>query len=109
EVSASRVDVPSSVRYHYIDRRDRLYGSFAGMRITTVSPAPTSSTSDRQFGTLLRRYREVAGLSQEALAERAGMSARAISYLENGSRRPYPDTLHRLAEALSLTPAQRET
>src|SRR5262245_22121319 len=56
---------------------------------------------------MLRHYREVAGLSQEALAERAGMSARAIRYLERGSTHPYPDTLRRLAEALVLTPAQQ--
>ena len=55
-------------------------------------------------GDLLRRYREVAGLSQEALAERAGMSPRGLLYLERGMRRPYPATLRRLADALSLTP-----
>ena len=34
------------------------------------------------FGALLRRYRLAAGLSQEQLAERAGLSARAVSALE---------------------------
>src|ERR671928_24412 len=32
----------------------------------------------REFPTLLKHYRLAAGLSQEALAERAGLSARAI-------------------------------
>jgi non-specific serine/threonine protein kinase len=59
-------------------------------------------------GDLLRRYREFAGLSQEALAERAGMSPRGLLYLERGVRRPYPDTLRRLADALSLTAEQRQ-
>jgi transcriptional regulator with XRE-family HTH domain len=41
----------------------------------------------------LRRYRVLAGLSQEALAERAGLSRRGIADLERGARRfPYPDT-----------------
>src|SRR5438477_57861 len=39
------------------------------------------------FGVVLRRYRTVAGLSQEALAERARLSWRAISDLERGVNR----------------------
>src|SRR5207245_2667638 len=34
------------------------------------------------FGVLLRRHRVAAGLTQEALAERAGVSVRALSDLE---------------------------
>ena len=60
------------------------------------------------LGNLLRRYRETAGLSQEALAERTGMSPRGLLYLERGMRRPYPATLRRLADALSLTAEERE-
>ncbi|HEY8283901.1 MAG TPA: helix-turn-helix transcriptional regulator [Chloroflexota bacterium] len=44
------------------------------------------------MGDLLRRYRELAGLSQEALAERAGMSPRGLVYLERGMRRPFAAT-----------------
>jgi len=54
------------------------------------------------FGTTLRRLRLAAGLTQEALAERAGMSQRGIQSLEAGVRRPYPDTLERLSQALGL-------
>ena len=40
---------------------------------------------------------------------RAGLSEAAVSALERGTRsRPYPDTLDRLASALSLTPAEKE-
>src|SRR5215204_1283086 len=60
------------------------------------------------FAVLLRRHRVAAGLSQEALAERAGLSARAISDLERGARRaPYRETVRLLAEALGLAPADR--
>lgn len=59
------------------------------------------------FGALLRRYRLHAGLTQEALAEKAGLSPNAISALERGvRRRPYPDTVHALARALDLDAAQ---
>ncbi len=60
------------------------------------------------FGVLLRRYREAAGLTQEGLAERAGVSARAVSDLERGvNRAPRADTLGLLAKALQLPPEDR--
>lgn len=63
----------------------------------------TTPDETGQFGALLRRFRLAAGLSQEQLAERAGLSRRGISDLERGARgRPYPNTVRRLAEALDL-------
>jgi predicted ATPase/transcriptional regulator with XRE-family HTH domain len=60
------------------------------------------------FAALLRHYRVAAGLSQEALAERAGLSVRAISDLERGARRaPYRETVHLLADALGLADSDR--
>jgi predicted ATPase/transcriptional regulator with XRE-family HTH domain len=57
------------------------------------------------FGTLLRRHRLDAGLSQEVLAERARVSVTAVSALERGIRRsPYRETVVLLAQALNLTP-----
>ena len=62
------------------------------------------------FGLLLRRYRAAAGLTQEALAERAGLSARGISDLERGEReRPHFDTVELLAGALELAAQERAT
>lgn len=60
------------------------------------------------FGQRLRRLREAAGLTQEELAERAGLSAKAIGALERGRRqRPYPHTIRALADALGLSDAAR--
>jgi class 3 adenylate cyclase/tetratricopeptide (TPR) repeat protein/DNA-binding XRE family transcriptional regulator len=60
------------------------------------------------FAELLRQHRLAAGLTQEALADRAGLSVRGIADLERGARRyPHFDTLHRLAHALELAPAGR--
>ncbi|HLM47314.1 MAG TPA: helix-turn-helix transcriptional regulator [Myxococcaceae bacterium] len=54
------------------------------------------------FGARLRRLREGAGLTQEELASRAGLSTRAISSLERGERKhPYPHTARSLADAAS--------
>lgn len=60
------------------------------------------------FGRLLQRHRQAAGLSQEELAERAGLSRRGISDLERGVRRsPYPETVRRLADCLDLPGPER--
>ena len=59
---------------------------------------------------LFRRYRRFAGLSQEALAERARMSTNGIGALERGDRRaPQHDTLVLLAQALALSADERRT
>ncbi|HEY4024985.1 MAG TPA: tetratricopeptide repeat protein, partial [Candidatus Dormibacteraeota bacterium] len=61
------------------------------------------------FGELLRRHRLAARLTQEALAERSRLSLPAISALERGVRRnPYRTTVELLADALGLSPRQRE-
>ncbi len=61
-----------------------------------------------KFGGRLRRLREAAGLSQEELASRAGLTAKAISLLERGERkRPYPHTVRSLADALGLSEEER--
>src|SRR5581483_8215191 len=61
-----------------------------------------------EFGRLLRRARQAAALSQEALAERAGLSARGISDLERGLRAaPRLATVRLLADALGLSAEDR--
>jgi predicted ATPase/DNA-binding XRE family transcriptional regulator len=61
-----------------------------------------------QFADLLRQHRIAAALSQEALAERAGISARAVSDLERGvKQRPHLETVRMLADALDLTGSDR--
>lgn len=61
------------------------------------------------FAELLRRLRESRALTQEELAERAGLSAKAVSALERGERlRPYPHTVRSLADALALDETERD-
>lgn len=60
------------------------------------------------LGRLLRRHRNAASLTQEELAERAGISTRTVSDVERGLRsRLYLDTAERIASALGLAPADR--
>jgi transcriptional regulator with XRE-family HTH domain len=60
------------------------------------------------IGPLLRRLRTAAALSQEELAERAGLSVRAVSDLERGVHQmPRLETVRLLANALHLSDTQR--
>ena len=72
--------------------------------------APCSSPSPVRSGSSYVSFRERIGLTQEELAERAGLSAQGISALERGlRRRPYLPTVRALAEALDLTTQERAT
>src|SRR5689334_11608163 len=65
------------------------------------------SSEPTQFGAVLKRYRTAAGLTQEALAEPARLSAGTIADPERGINRvPRHDTLELLIEALNLTAPQ---
>ena len=56
------------------------------------------------FGQRLKRFREAAGLSQNELARRAGVSVPMISMLESGRRRGITaSNARRLARALVKT------
>jgi len=64
--------------------------------------------SERSFRELLREYRRAQGLTQQELAERAGVSARSVSDLERGLKlRPHRHTVELLANALGLDPPAR--
>ena len=61
-----------------------------------------------EFGTRLRQLRQRASLSQEELAERAGLTTKGVGALERGDRRhPYPHTVQALVDALGLSPEDR--
>jgi transcriptional regulator with XRE-family HTH domain/tetratricopeptide (TPR) repeat protein len=66
------------------------------------------NAQSQTFAALLRRHRLAAGLSQEALSERAGLSRRGVSDLERGViQAPHQDTVLRLADALRLEEPER--
>jgi tetratricopeptide (TPR) repeat protein/transcriptional regulator with XRE-family HTH domain len=69
-----------------------------------------SQNDMERFGDVLRHYRAAAWLTQEELAERAGVSRRLISDLERGIiQAPHKDTVQRLLTALHLGEHDRET
>jgi transcriptional regulator with XRE-family HTH domain len=59
-----------------------------------------------QLGRRVRRRRHFLDLSQETVAERAGIHRTQISLYESGRRMPLAATLVRLAAALGVSPDQ---
>ncbi|MCA9091524.1 MAG: helix-turn-helix transcriptional regulator [Planctomycetaceae bacterium] len=60
----------------------------------------------RLVGRNLKRYREAAGLSQEALAFECGLHRTYVSGVERGVRNPTVVVLAKLAEPLGIEPWQ---
>jgi transcriptional regulator with XRE-family HTH domain len=66
-------------------------------------PAAVTDARSAPFGVLLRAHRLDRGLTQEALAERAGLSVRGVQNVEASVTWPQRETARRLAVALALT------
>lgn len=70
--------------------------------------APRTRARDQalanEFGSRVREARQEAGLTQEALGERAGLHATYISNLERGYSGPNLFSLIRVAEGLGIDP-----
>lgn len=72
------------------------------------APAPeTRAMSEKlpsqRLTALIRTLRKERGLSQETLAERAGLHRNSISLIERGESQPTVDTLFRLADGLGIS------
>jgi len=57
----------------------------------------------KKFGERLRKIREVQSLTQEGLADLAGMHFTYIGQIERGLRNPSLVNLHKLAKALKIS------
>ena len=57
----------------------------------------------RALGAALRDFRESSGISQEALADRAGLHRTYVGGVERGERNPSFESLTRLLHALDVS------
>ncbi len=69
-----------------------------------------TANKEAAFGELLRRYREDRGLSQNALAKKAGINVGSVNRLESGERSPGGAAIVlALVVALDLSPHERDS
>jgi transcriptional regulator with XRE-family HTH domain len=71
---------------------------------TSSSRVPKTDTATA-FGRLLRKYRTDLGMSQEALAAKAGYERAFISLMELGKSNPSLRTIFDLCAALEIKPS----
>jgi DNA-binding XRE family transcriptional regulator len=76
--------------------------------LTGVANVNRRAKSDvlRTFGTTVRTYRLQAGLTQEALAEQAGVDRTYVGGVERGERNAGLVNVVRLADALQVVPSR---
>ena len=58
---------------------------------------------ERMFANTIRFFRKWAKLTQEKVAERAGITQSQVSRLEDGASWPHPETLDRLCKAFGVS------
>ena len=90
-----------------IDRRRRIYptdlaAAAEDAQLRLVEPA--WRRNPQRAGQRLRLLREAAGLNQQELAARSGLTHEEISRLELGHQAPYAGTVRVLARALGVKP-----
>ncbi|MDK0520404.1 helix-turn-helix transcriptional regulator [Streptomyces sp. ML-6] len=72
-----------------------------------MRPHPPSDRAAyrRHVGEQIRAHRLAANLTQQALAESAGLEKQTVSLIENGHQSPRIDTVWRIARALGVSVA----
>lgn len=68
------------------------------------APGGMGDEDARIFGARVKALREAAGLTQIALAKKAGVQQGQLSEIEIGKRIPRLDTIKKLARALDVPP-----
>lgn len=60
------------------------------------------ATKDEKLGENIRKYRKKAGLKQNQLSEKIGLSDKYIQLIESGERKPSLKTVYKIAKVLGV-------
>jgi transcriptional regulator with XRE-family HTH domain len=69
-------------------------------------PSPIHEYCEDHVAGRLRFYRERAALTQQELAQKAGITQAQLSRIERLQVQPLPSTIRRLAEVLGVAPSE---
>lgn len=87
----------------YYSQVERTIFCVAVDRRTADTRAMIDSLPSQRLAVLIRSLRTEQGMSQEELAERAGLHRNFISLIERGKSQPTVDNVFRLANALEIS------
>jgi transcriptional regulator with XRE-family HTH domain len=68
-----------------------------------MTELPLSKSTARSFGNRLRNIREMSGLTQSELGQKADINPTAIAHMEAGRRDPNLENLTKIVRALGLS------
>src|SRR5262249_5242673 len=83
--------------------RDSLEEKLAPQQYVTFIPRQTDQFPASHFGIVLRRQREIAGITERELALRAGVHFRTVAQIERGGLEPNLQIVMRLSRALGVS------
>lgn len=61
------------------------------------------ATINKNFGEKVRKLRKKQGMSQQDLAEKAGLDLTSVNEIENGGRNPMLKTIRKISSALKVS------
>ena len=79
---------------------------FAVAKFNTVPPRTKKAPEAVAFGAAVRAHRKARDWTQEGLAERAGIAAIQVGFIERGENVPKLTQVLRIAQALGVRPGE---
>src|SRR3954452_22107034 len=88
------------------DGRSARAGKHGGRSRPSCRPRPLAIISSMAKLTRLRDVRQRKALTQQQLADRAGVNRVTIARIEGGKDEPFPTTVRKVADALGVEPEE---
>lgn len=105
DIFQSKIKIASRSRYHPSGAFLKLLVCVCWPSGSISSPMMDAETLKKRFGRRVRSIRAARGLTQEGLAEKAGLSPEYVSQIERGEASPSFETVSSIASAFSVGPS----